>query len=54
VPRRSVISGRKYTWNLLYQFAPDITLWLFVGIAISLSRGFRKTLTYLRIQQEMK
>ena len=46
------ISGRKYTWNLLYQFAPDITLWLFVGIAISLSRGFRKTLTYLRTQRE--
>jgi CubicO group peptidase (beta-lactamase class C family) len=47
-----LISGRKYTWNLLYQFAPDITLWLFVGIAINLSRGFRKTLTYLRIQRE--
>jgi CubicO group peptidase (beta-lactamase class C family) len=47
-----VISGRKYSWNLLYQFAPDLTLWLFVGIAISLSRGFRKTLTYLRTQQE--
>jgi CubicO group peptidase (beta-lactamase class C family) len=46
------ISGRKYTWNLLYQFAPDITLWLFVGITITLSRGFRKTLTYLRIQRE--
>lgn len=48
------ISGRKYNWNLLYQFAPDITLWLFVGITISLSRGFRKTLTYLRIHQEME
>lgn len=47
-----LISGGKYTWNLLYQFAPDITLWLFVGIAISLSRGFQKTLTYLRIQRE--
>lgn len=48
------ISGRKHNWNLLYQFAPDITLWLFVQIAISLSRGFRKTLTYLRIRQEME
>jgi len=48
------ISGRKYSWNLLYQFAPDITLWLFVGIAISLSRGFRKTLIYLRIKQEVE
>ena len=46
------IFGRKYTWNLLYQFAPDVILWLFVGIASSLSRGFRKTLTYLSIQRE--
>ncbi len=48
------ISGRKHNWNLLYQFAPDITLWLLVQMAISLSRGFRKILTYLRIQQEME
>jgi hypothetical protein len=42
----SLISGHNFNWNLVYKFMPDITLWIFVASAISLTRGFRKILSY--------
>ena len=51
-PLLGLITGHNFNWNLVYKFMPDVTLWIFVASAISLTRGFRKILAYNSIKHE--